>query len=679
MPPRNQNHIAPFQVKEVAGGNQQYIYGQTKGGWTEAKFHQALRQVQAAEPGKQYVAIMQIPSLVGVEERGKSKDKKNEGWIQTAWSKHMKADGSIDVEYFRETLVDYDGPDGPTEGNDANSFLWALRNEREQHRPIRLVIVARTPLANAGGRDASGTNDCLLELIDPEGDHDASRAAMGLELGSKISLVDLPVVEEHYKRAIVVDRVLDCRTSTTNYPPVHVRLAAEHYTAALPERESIQPVRLQDSELTGDCATRTLCVHADVLVDDEKMIMSCTAEGSGKARQHYVRFYPQGRFFSIAKDKFTRWQLTKRDASYTTERQWTEDNIKAKYDELFTFVGLLHRRLKEAGVTVYNPKLKCRHGPNFLNAPKINYAIISKALWQHYVPRPVECPSAMESAIICNTMSGALIWNKQRGLKLEDAASLDVTSLYPTVMHRQRYPEGIPEIVEHTEVGDRLACVRIRISREECVKESPPRFRYSPSGWYTTVDLEQMKKHGYTHEVWGKALVWPGSTRDLFTKYVEQTFAWKKTDRRMKSLTTTLWGSLTERNSTRTVPENGAFFLKDVDVNSRGEVCEALGYDLNQKLYKFAPQIGMFVIAYGRNYMNCILDVVGRDRVVNVQTDGCLIDCSLRPPPTCPNNGKLGSLKLESRGRLDLRHINQWKMFAAADGEVIQKCGRDFD
>ena len=67
MPPRNQNHIAPFQVKEVAGGNQQYIYGQTKGGWTEAKFHQALRQVQAAEPGKQYVAIMQIPSLVGVE------------------------------------------------------------------------------------------------------------------------------------------------------------------------------------------------------------------------------------------------------------------------------------------------------------------------------------------------------------------------------------------------------------------------------------------------------------------------------------------------------------------------------------------------------------------------------------------------------------------------------------
>ena len=153
--------------------------------------------------------------------------------------------------------------------------------------------------------------------------------------------------------------------------------------------------------------------------------------------------------------------------------------------------------------------------------------------------------------------------------------------------------------------------------------------------------------------------------------------------KRLKPLPTLLWGALGERNYTTSHGENEhAFFTHDVTLNDDGEVTECRGYDLRKQLYKHAPQISLFVIAYGRRRMNEILDAVGRENVLNVQTDGCLVSVDSKRVEQiralCDDTPRLGGLKFENEGRLELTHVNKWQMLKvyANYERVLKKCGR---
>jgi hypothetical protein len=94
---------------------------------------------------------------------------------------------------------------------------------------------------------------------------------------------------------------------------------------------------------------------------------------------------------------------------------------------------------------------------------------------------------------------------------------------------------------------------------------------------------------------------------------------------------------------------------------------------LDAPAYKFAPHMSAFTLAYGRLKINEVMDSVGRDRIIAVQTDGVLVDMTKEGPAAVATPG-LGGLKIEARGRCEYVHVNKHRMLAA-DGTVMNKAG----
>lgn len=682
------NHRAyrPLKPNNPAAGV--YIEFHDKNGFNEALVTRRVHEVLADKPEfPRTMVTAQLPQLMGV---ATGRNKRDSGWTSTPF-----ADNSGAIQFG--TYQDY-SVDAPAAAADESTLLLeALRlAPRNPFRIVKITITAVPALAVAGGY--SGGNDCLFDALQAAGiDCDAAlvREACDIPDGDMIELDDLPEIEQCLNVAIHVNRGLasrvspytsrrvceqigDSRVYTAANAPVCVTLANNHYSGAtLPshkERGTVAPKTI--ASMKGP--RRLLLVHGEDAADSD---FQWTASETRVGRLHAGNLH---RIRTAAK-------LPTDDPKHNNICTWpvrgkhTAESIAREYTAIAALVEAIEAETRVEGQYA-------SHGLWATAGPTGSIATFAHDLWLTTLSKKIPNLNVLEQGVVASAFTGGLVWGGKRpegmdSVMYDDVEALDVRSLYPYIQRHMPLPDAHPKWADGAEIlrislaaaGGALPIgfYSVTITPEECAKETPFRFRHAK--WFASPEVEEMRRLGYAAEIVGPALVWAKSTTVLFGNFTDRWYAAKERDARLKPIVTMAWGKLGQKNrktylmkAEEPLPED--FHTLSCDM-SAPENISLTGVRLSEPVFKHScPHLSAFIVAYGRCHINAIMDAVGRERVIAVQTDGVLIDRTMDGPEPVITAG-LGGLKSEGRGRCEYVNVNKHRLLNA-DGTPVLKEGK---
>jgi len=237
-------------------------------------------------------------------------------------------------------------------------------------------------------------------------------------------------------------------------------------------------------------------------------------------------------------------------------------------------------------------------------------------------------------------MTSAIIWCGKEGV-FENCVELDICKSYLYIYLNELFPVNNGTVANGAPYNDgrtlKYGLYQVDITAEECAKETPPRFRYTKHNVYTHIDIEQMREHKYKHKIFGSCLVWAGREKTkgytgvhpVFKPFGERMHKMLEICPEMKHFVNPLWGMLTEKSRNYKCGDRDSIFPY-IDVMNRSTDKETnrtkiFGRFQGDNFYKHNGVMGVFMIAFGRKRLNDFMDKIGRDKVLQVHTDGFLI------------------------------------------------------
>lgn len=256
----------------------------------------------------------------------------------------------------------------------------------------------------------------------------------------------------------------------------------------------------------------------------------------------------------------------------------------------------------------------------------------------------------------------------------------DVNSLYPTAMHKFEYPIG-KEIVTNVYREGKLGVYKINYKCPKNILTAIlPRKEekkliwdlHDSTGWYTSVDIENAKAHGYQIEVI-TGVYWEKSAR-VFQSYIEDFYKMKAAAAKGTAAYVTaklymngLYGKMIQRpiiakDSIVSTSEefwsilNTDSILEMRDVGRRWMVKHVSKKELENPTGSQKPtQLGAFILSYSRKIMTEYYDMLSEDSnslFYYCDTDSINIRSSSLPKIQHTINSELGGMSDDVGGKV---------------------------
>jgi len=295
----------------------------------------------------------------------------------------------------------------------------------------------------------------------------------------------------------------------------------------------------------------------------------------------------------------------------------------------------------------------------------ITLSAMSYSIWTNSIEHLLELPDTDKYKFIRQSLYGGRTYPQQREYtskhytdimvamdepeKLKDIYKSmddyifngDVSSLYPTAMVKYEYPVGTSKWVDEADIDIHNLKIGIYECEIECNKDLivpilPEKTEAGGIAWnlmdkkgiYTSADLDNAVKYGYTIKRITKGLVWEGKG-DVFTEYINKTYKLKvENDKNpvlrqvAKILMNALYGKMLERArfEEQKVCNNigdvwkfqSQFNTTDVQFIKDKVVC--IGTPANESVsddrIRKPSQIGTFILSYSRTHMLEVMEAI---------------------------------------------------------------------
>jgi len=628
---------------------------QSRGGVMRNALHIALAGLQKIHPD----AHFQISTRTYIPGMG-------EVWNSSVFSRH---DGKID---WHAPMYEVDNPDD-------------LIIMEEYYVPNEFIIHIRKNVEPSGSDDVD--HDCVFRAL---GFHSRSaelRRAVGIEPDTPVhvnTIDDLEPILQKRINVIIGPQCIDdaCDTylgSTANpeWPETTLRLATNHWqeTDGFTQVNAKPKAEFFAEKLQKYPQKRQLLVYTHI-GDTVMYVSDCDQNECG----YMMPREP------LCKDDFNknyrvlRCMLGKSvTKAFKGKNEWTDGphimhHMKTGNSlplrEVKKLLGQRWTELTQLGRVVDYPLC---HGRS-LNIPDVATSIWYGSL--HGRGDIYMQSDAVLAAVSCATASAYMFC---RGPGTYNAISLDITSMYPYVMKNNKYPVGIARKLTRSDaqsVIDRrdtnvLGICSAVITEPPQPPRAMPLYRPSKMAWYTTVELVHIAASGCIVEVCEDGFQWD-SASDLFTEFVDKCFALKLQNAggsMGKFLLNCLWGRLQKKKKNHQfVKEGGETNLFPTNIQPCEGGYSVTGRDTTNSIYQCSrhAHLGLFVISYGRIFMQSVVNALGRESIIHCHTDGVLVDPTMVNPTTmaairgCQNVAKqsLGYIKIESEGQYRVRNVH---------------------
>ena len=479
-----------------------------------------------------------------------------------------------------------------------------------------------------GGEDPTNNNNCLLNIL---GKTDLTecieiKKAISLEPNDMIPISKIPELESYLQCNIMVcnKSYLGSGHFSNNY---YAYLVDDHYEKAGNDTEE-----KYKHELLPVSSTRRTFLTARRLPDGNYLIYT-PARNEGKEET-----VPYATINYLGKKKnFAVWYLPNKSLTLKNAYKLYE-NMEKVIHKLTGYSISYCSSFNEAVLTYWKSTI-----PNYKKS----------ILNETNVVNDTFCKEALR---------GGLIWAYEKGT-YKYCNELDYKGYYQSIFKELKFPSthGTWDLCENYD-GQPLkyGLYEVQITKKECNKESPPRFRHARI--FTHYEIEEMRAHNYDHKLVGRCRVWAKSKNSVHYPYL-RTFATKLERFReeypdTKMFNNMLYGILTQNNYVYADCDKGgkvkACHVKQISINK--DKVTVQGHSMNDKHFKHLPLFGVMVTSYGRCKINKAMDKVGRNKVLRVQTDGFIIQGSYDKKIL---GDKVGDLVLKEKGDVHVYHVNK--------------------
>jgi hypothetical protein len=261
---------------------------------------------------------------------------------------------------------------------------------------------------------------------------------------------------------------------------------------------------------------------------------------------------------------------------------------------------------------------------------------------------------------------------KKGNVKYEDVndymRALDVNSLYPSAMACNKYPVGDAKFTT-THKNDKLGIYKVRATKPKtlkypilCSKKDNSYNLDDEEGTYTSVDIEQAKKYGYTFKILS-GYYWEESEY-VFKEYVEEFFEIKRNSEKgspqyqnAKLMLNAPYGKSIQRDENIThyiiqSDEDMIAMKKGKDLSRfKGEFIDGIGYyEYHGDIGEFTEKksfVGAFILSYTKVKMSEVLQKVD---AYYTDTDSCYVEA--KDAVHFPISDKLGDFSDDYKGKI---------------------------
>lgn len=246
--------------------------------------------------------------------------------------------------------------------------------------------------------------------------------------------------------------------------------------------------------------------------------------------------------------------------------------------------------------------------------------------------------------------------------------ALDVNSLYPSAMACNKYPVGDAKFTT-TYKNDKLGIYKVRATKPKtlkypilCSKKDNSYNLDDEEGTYTSVDIEQAKKYGYTFKILS-GYYWEESEY-VFKEYVEEFFEVKRNSEKgspqyqnAKLMLNAPYGKTIQRDENIThyiiqSDEDMIAMKKGKDLSRfKGEFIDGIGYyEYHGDIGEFTEKksfVGAFILSYTKVKMSEVLQKVD---AYYTDTDSCYVES--KDAVHFPISDKLGDFSDDYKGKI---------------------------